>query len=84
MIDPDLRLQPGTPQPTDARWDQCAKWAGLHYAGRNDCFTDQRGVPDTACRNRRARALKTLDHTLSVAYLALIDEPSDAPDEERP
>ena len=73
-VDPDLPLQPGTPQPTDAGPGPRAKWAGLHYAGRGDCFTDQLGPADTACRNRRARALKALDQVLAEAYLALIDE----------
>lgn len=79
-VDPDLPLQPGTPQPAEAGPGQRAKWAGLHYAGRADCFTDQDGPPDTACRNRRARALKTVEATLATAYLALIGEP----DEEHP
>jgi len=79
-VDPDLSLQPGTPQPTDAGPDQRARWAGLHYAGRTDCFTDQGGAPDTACRNRRARALKTLEQTLAAAHRALIEHRA----EERP
>ena len=64
--DPGLALRPGTPQP-DPRSpgaSAASRWAGLAYAGREDCFTR----PETgAVRERRSIALRRVDATLRGA-----------------
>lgn len=72
-MEPDHPLQPATPHPGSGGEQLIATWAGLHYAGRDDCFTDQHGPPDSACRNRRLRATQRVDRALADAFRAAID-----------
>lgn len=58
------RLPDTTPQPDNG--EQGPYWAGLHHAGRRDCFER----PDTAAvRNRRARAVTRVRGLLVAAHL---------------
>jgi len=64
---PGVRLRRGTPEPAASASDQRTLWAALHYAGRSDCFADQRGAPDPACRMRRTRAMRQVVELLQSA-----------------
>jgi len=62
------RLPDTTPQPDNG--DQGPHWAGLHHAGRLDCFER----PDTgAVRNRRARAVNRVRGLLREAHISVIE-----------
>lgn len=71
-VDPDHPLRSTTPQPEGGSDDHRAKWTAIYYAGREDCFTDQDGTADAACRNRRLRAVQSVEAVLSDAYRAAI------------
>jgi DNA-directed RNA polymerase specialized sigma24 family protein len=64
---PDLELREGTPEPDVTAASQRLAWAGLHYAGRDECFTDQGGAADPACRMRRTRAMRQVAELLQRA-----------------
>jgi DNA-directed RNA polymerase specialized sigma24 family protein len=68
---PDAPLQEGTPEPDPSAAEQRAAWAALHYAGRDDCFTDQDGHADPACRMRRTRAMRQVVQVLQESAAAV-------------
>lgn len=59
---------PDVPRPDPAAGEERAwEWAGLFYAGREDCFPGPSGRDDAATRKRRSRALEEVRLLLRLA-----------------
>jgi len=89
--EPALPVDAAVPVPEDGKNAERAMWAGLHYAGRRDCFADREpAVVSThdpaaaarlarACRTRRSRAAATVRRLLWRAWDQVTDRAGGRP-----